>query len=372
MAADNDTIDTSVDTSAPAGEAAQGVDAPSAGLHDLSKADRDSFYATGKLPAAKDPDADADSSTAPSGEQSDATASKTAPASETGKPAPGKKARNSEEGRISELLEDRRRDREMHSRLQRDNDDLKKRLEALEKPKSDAKPDSSTAVDPSEPAWKKYRAMKDAPKADDFEHLDDYVAAMGTFVAQQIARQEATGVITERETKQAERAAADRDIETAVDTAHTRLQADETAFPDLKAKVDDRFKQIVPARLMPDGQAIGPHHYAKDQITFESEHPLQLSAFYSTEDGLAEWAAMMKMPPKQIERTILARDLAFRRTPAQGKPAAAAKTFTKTPEPPENTGKKPSHVGDPAEAAVKKGDFRAFMSAMDEREGARR
>ena len=368
---------TTTESTAPAGEATRAIDPPSAGLHEMSKADRDSFYSTGKLPdttTTDTKDAAADSSTATPGEQAAEIAAKDkAPASETGKPAKDKKARNAEDNRVTELLTDRQRERQRADRAERELDSMRQRLEALEKPKADGKkPDSSTAADPSEPEHKKYLAMPGAPKADQFDgDLDGYVAAMGAFIAKQIAREEATGVITERETQQAEYAAAEREMETVITQAATRLQAEEQAFPQLKEKVHPRLKAITPARLLSEGQAIGPHHYAKDQMSFESEHPLQLHAFYSSDEGLAEWQSMMRMGPKQIERTILARDLSFRTSSqGDGKPAAvAAKTFTKAPPPPENPGKKPASVGDPAEKAVQKGDFAEFMRAMDEREG---
>jgi hypothetical protein len=364
------------DTTAPAGEAATPIDPPSAGLHELSKTDRDAFYATGKVPDASDAASDSSTDPAQGQKAAETAASDRAPASEPGKPAKDKKARNSEENRVNELLEDRKRDRERADREARRADALERELAELRKPKSDARADSSPAADPSAPGWKKYRDMKGAPKIGDFEGpdaLEDFIEAKSFFIAQQIAREEATGVVTERESQQQELAVAEREMETVVTQAADRLQAEETAHPELRAKVDPRLRQIVPARMLPEGQAVGPHHYAKDQITFESEHPLQLSAFYSSEEGLAEWQALMRMSPKQIERTILARDLSLRTSPrADGKPAAAAKTFTKAPPPPEHSGKKPAQVGDPAEAAVKKGDFRGFMKAMDEREGVAR
>lgn len=375
MEQDPNATDTSTDSTALAGEATQAIDPPSAGLHELSKADRDSFYSTGKLPTkTTDTDDGADSSTAPSGEQSDATASKTAAASEPAKPAKDKKvARNADE-RVTELLTDRTRERDRADRAERELDAMKQRLSALEKPKQDAKADSSPAADPSQPEWKKFRGLPGAPKIADFtgeDALEDFIEAKALFIAKQISKEQVDGTLSARDQQSAEHAEAQRHMETVVNTAASRLEAEEKADPTLKDKVDPKFRALVPARFVPDGQAVGPHHYAKDFILFESEKPGALSVFYSSAEGQAEWQRMMTMPRRQLERTLIARELALGPS-SQGGPAsasAAAKTFTKTPAPPEHAGKKPAHVGDPVEKAVQKGDFREFMRGMDEREG---
>lgn len=358
-------------------------DAPSKGFHELSKDERREFLETGKAPGAKASDGKtADSSTAPAdGKKAAGTAAKDAPASEPGKPDASKKARNSEENRVNELLEDRKRERDRADRLQRDHDELKKRLDALEhsKPKADGTTDSSTTADPSEPKWKKYRAMKDAPKIADFDDPDDWGAAMSVFVAEQVAKEQAVSVVAERDRVSSEEAAVHQEMQRVIETAATRLEADEQAHPDLKAKVDPGLKSLLPTRMLPEGTPPTAANFAKDCIVFESDYPLQLHAFYSTPDGQAEWAQMMRLDRRGIERTIARRDLSFSAPATSGEAATAntqkavSKTFTKTPPPPDKNGPKGNVVDDNAEAAVKTGDFGAFQRELDERDpGTRR
>lgn len=385
MADDSTLVSPSPEMTAPetvtATETTTAPEAPTKGFHELSKEERREFLETGKAPGAKKASdgKTADSSTAPAdGKKAAETAANDAPASEPGKPDASKKARNSEENRINELLEDRRRERDRADRLQRDHDALIKRLDALEsKPKADGKTDSSTAADPSEPKWKKYRAMKDAPKIADFEDPDDWGAAMSVFIAEQVAKEQAVSVVQERDRVSSEEAAVHQEMHRVLETAATRLEADEKAHPDLKTKVDPGLKSLLPTRMLPEGQPPNAANFAKDCIVFESDYPLQLHAFYSTPEGQAEWSQLMQMDRRGIERTIARRDLSFAAPAASGEPATektpAAKTFTKAPPPPDKQGPKGHVVDDGAEAAVKTGDFGAFQRELDERDpGTRR
>jgi hypothetical protein len=365
------------DTTAPAAP-----EAPSKGFNDLNREERRAFLDTGKAPAkATDKASDdktADSSTAPAEgkKAAETAASPSAPASETGKPTTDKKARNSEENRVNELLEDRRRERDRADRLQTEHDELKKRLAALESgKKTDAKSDSSTTADPSEPKWKKYR--QGAPDINDFDDPNDWAAAMTAHVTEQISREVVQSTLSERDKQQGEQATLHREMAQVVNTAANRLESDEKAHPDLIQKVNPRLRDLLPMRLLPEGEQGNVDHFIKDCIVFDGDHPLQLHAFYSTEEGWAEWQAMRGMGRREIERMITRRDLSFGQSPGStggAAPAAPAKTFTKAPPPPDKSGPKSTSAVDGAESAVKGGDFSSFQRTMDERDpgGGRR
>lgn len=351
---------------------------PTVGFHELTGPERREFLDKGTLPtrekkadtAAASDGKTADSSTAPAEgkKAAESAASPSKPASEPGKPTTDKKARNSEENRVNELLEDRRRERERSDRLQRDYDSLKQRLDALERPKADGKTDSSTTAGPSGTAKEIKR-----PQLKDFDGedgLERWEAAMADYVTQSIEAK-----LSERDATSRSEASMHQEMERVVSVAAERLSADEKAHPELIEKIDPGLKNLLPMRFLPQGEQAGPHHYAKDVMSFDCDHPLQLHAYYSTPDGQKEWASMMQMDRRGIERTIARRDLSFATASASGeaaKPAEAkapAKTFTKTPPPPDKEGPKGAGVHDAAGAAVGAGDFAQFQREMDAREG---
>ena len=346
-------------------------EAPSVGLHEMSRPERDQFLRDGKAPVRekKDSDgadgADADPSAAPAeGKKAAETAAKDAPASEPGKSTKDKKARNSEENRVSELLEDRKRERERADLAARENRELRQRLDALERgSRADGKKDSSTTEQPSEPKWKQTAADKAFPKIGDFESPDEWAAAVTEYTRAQIE-----SGLSAKETQSAEAQQVRQVAERAFAKGASEVEADPTILdrihPELEALPGSRAVRAA-------GGTPNINHHIKDQVLLESERPLGLLAFYSTPDGQREWAAMRQMDERGIVRTIVAREhqLGASVTPgeatAKGEKKPAAKTFTKAPNPPEKEGPKGALPTDGAKAAVETGDFAEFERKMD-------
>lgn len=342
-------------------------EAPSTPFNELKGKDRESFLKDGKLPAKESTaDQSADAATAKPGEQAAPTGANKQTASEPVDPA--KKKGKGVKERTAELDAEIA---EMNDRL-RIRAELRKQLEASEpKPKADGPKDSSTPAKPETPKerYKRLAQHPDAPRSEEFDgNLDEWGAAMAGFVAEQIAREQISSALSARDESQGQQAAHMRELETVALRAAERVEAETAKDPSLVEKIHPKFRDLVPSRMMPDGQTIGPHHYAKDLIMFESEHPLALSAFYSgSEDGIAEWQRICALPPAQLAREIAIRDVSFRSSQAASQPALPAKPFTKTPEPPADLGKKPAGVIDKKKAA--EGNFDAMWALLDEQEG---
>ena len=343
-------------------------EAPSVGLHEMTRPERDQFLRDGKAPTREPKVSDdaADPSTAPAEgkKAAETAATKDAPASETGKPGKDKKARNSEENRVSELLEDRKRERERADRLDREARDLRTRLDALERgSKTDGKPDSSTKDQPSEPKWKQTAADKAFPKISDFESPDEWAAAVTEYTRAQIE-----SGLSAKERESAEVMQTRQVAERAFTKGAAEVEADPTILdrihPELEALPGSRAVRAA-------GGTPNINHHIKDQVLLESERPLGLLAFYSTPEGQREWHAMRQMDERGIVRTIVAREhqLGASVTPgeatAKGEKKPAAKTFTKAPNPPEKEGPKGAQATDGAKAAVETGDFAEFERKMD-------
>ena len=342
-------------------------EAPAVGLHEMTRPERDQFLRDGKAPTRepKPADADGDSSTPPAeGKKAAETAAKEKPAaSETATPAKDKKARNSEENRVSELLEDRKRERERADRLDREARELRTRLDALERgSKTDGKADSSTKDQPSEPKWKQTAADKAFPKISDFESPDEWAAAVTEYTRAQIE-----SGLSAKERESAEATAERQVAERAFAKGASEVEADPTILdrihPELEALPGSRAVRAA-------GGQPNINHHIKDQVLLESERPLGLLAFYSTPEGQREWAAMRSMDERGITRTIIAREHQLGTVvPAEATAAAekkpAAKTFTKAPNPPEKEGPKGAQATDGAKAAVETGDFAEFERKMD-------
>lgn len=357
LAPDQTTVTVPADTGG-----AKTLDPPAVSINEMSKPERETFLKDGTVPSKK-PDAAAASSPAAPDAQAAETAALPEPASEPGKPT--KKARNSEERRVEELLTERQRERQRADRAERDADDLRKRLDALEQAKPDATRDPSTppAHESAKDRYKRLAKHPDAPKAADFEDLDEYAAVMAGFVNDQVGQERIDAALSKRDATQGQQAQQMRDLEAVATKSADRIDAERAKDPSLVEKIHQGFRDLPPARLLPSGTAAGPHHFAKDVIMFESEHPLALSAFYSgSEAGMAEWQRLMSLSAGEIQREIAYRDVSFRSTSAP-----VAKPFTNTPAPPPSLGHKPGAVVDKAKAA--EGNFAEMLAHLDAQEG---
>ena len=344
-------------------------EAPSVGLHEMTRPERDQFLRDGKAPT-REPKPDSDGGTAVDGDSSappadgkkaaEIAAKDTKAASEPAESAKDKKARNSEGNRVKELLAERERER---SEFARERHEMRQRLESLERSlKSDGKPDSSTTKQPSEPKHKQYAADKAFPKINDFESPDEWAAAVAVFTEQKIE-----SVLSQRDNQSAE----SQVVRQVAERAFSRGAAEVEADPAILDRIHPELEALPGARAVrAAGHEPNINHLIKDQVLLESERPLGLMAFYSTPEGQREWDAMRRMDERGITRTIVAREHALG-TVSRSEPAPekkpAAKTFTKTPNPPEKEGPKGAKATDGAESAVQTGDFAEFERTMDAR-----
>lgn len=361
---------TPAESGAPQTDATAPIAPPAVPFHELGDEGRREFLKTGKITADQTADA-ATADQATSGASTDADRKAASePADHGKKKGKGLDSRKQQlQAEIAEMNE-----------LLRTRAEVRRQLDALDtKPKADANEGSSPTgqESPEQEAYERYANDPDAPDPENFSDLRKWGAAMSAFVAERIAKEQFGKLFEERAQQSAAASEQQHELTQAAETAEQRITADEAVVPDWRDRMDPRFAAIPPSRLLPNGAKDSPQSFAKDQIMFESEHPAQLAVFYSDENNMAKLMRMSNgrptATPQSIMRDIAYQDASFRssgtRAGAQAA-APAAKTFTKTPNPPTNLGRRPGSAGDPAEKVINgKGKFSDFMAAMDQKEG---
>lgn len=257
------------------------------------------------------------------------------------------------EGLSQRLSAELRRRRELNEQLSS--------LETKPTPKADAKTDSSPATpEPTEADFKRYLAMPGAPKAEQFDgDLDAYTAAMGTFIAKQISREQFDQMFSEREQQTRVQSEQMHELNEAITTAEKRAQADEARDPQWRDKLDPAFARIPPARLLEPGQKPNVMNFIKDQVMFESEHPCSLSVFLCSDEG-KDWAkTLVGLRPERIVREIAIKDASFGPSPDDD---TTTSHVSAAPPPGPTLGRKPSAPVDPLKAAMDSGDAEAFIN----------
>jgi hypothetical protein len=329
-------------------------------LDGLSREQRSHWELTGEFPTQTP---SADSSPAKPVEQAAETAA-SSPASEPGKPADpkekGVKARSAELDRDIAAMQDKLRLRAQ----------LRDELARTERP-SDGKPDSSPGQPPTQAEWKRFLAMPDAPKVEDFEGENGFVewtAAVGLFIADK------------RYQEHQDRARGDSEFRSQVD-AVTRLQEEATArvsqyakdHPDFNTKVHPELIELDTATVRRlKGQKVGPQHVLAEEI-LKSPSTAQLLEHFSTEAGQQEWARLMTLAPGDLMRAFGRIEGRMEQGTSQAPPAASApapKDLSSAPPPGKPMGERPTEPIDPSEAALKRRDYRAFEAAENAREMA--
>lgn len=280
------------------------------------------------------------------------------------------------------------------AQLRRDNEDLRRRLESSARPPEPKGP--AGEPEPRTPEYKRYLAMSDAPKIEDFDSIAEHNAAMAVFV---------------NDTRHAERVAAERrgtaDLERAesdikrVQTFHGRIEAFKQTDPEFASKLSPEVKalhgfqrlQQVNAERAAQGQAplnATVDHAIAEEI-YDSEIPAQVAAHLSAHpDDLA--ALRQAKNPEQLIKAfgILEHRLKAGTgagavttpdkpaTPAELKDRAAAvvERSVSSASPPAPSLGKPGTGVDPIKKAVDTGDIGMFLEldrqAMAERRGLRR
>lgn len=342
-------------------------------MDSLSSDERDRWQETGDLPdrvsigakktsdvpaaSSVAPETPADSSPAQPEAQAAATAaSPDAAASEAVKPAgksteKGAKARNAELDAEIAGLQDR-------LKLRRT---LRDELATLDRPRTDAKSAESSTAKPSEAEWKRYMAMADAPKEENFERFGDFTAAAALFITDQRMAEHQT------------RASADAAVRSREDGLHrmgesatARIQEFAKANPGFDQKVSPELLAVPAATFMQmNDKPVGPQHVLAEEV-LKSEHTGPLLLHFSTPEGAQDWARLCRLP----NRGDLLR--AFGRLEARFDGASAStpapKTVSSAPTPPVTLGTRTADTADPMDAAIKRKDTAAYIREANRRD----
>ncbi len=256
---------------------------------------------------------------------------------------------------------------------------LREELAGLDvKPKQDEKPkrDPSTAaeaIDAKEPEWKKYRAMPDAPKAKDYQDLEDFSAAMGHFIATKIAKEQFDGMFDARTAEERKAMERDGEFSALVDETEARVTAELQSDPEILNRIPDRWKALNPSDRRMPGEELTPAHFVKDRVTFHSKNTLKLSEKLCADD-FTELNRIARLSPDKIIYELAVMDASF--NSADGDDDTTDETprsnrVSKAPAPPSTLGRKPASGVDPLKAAIKDNDYLAFEREENAREVAR-
>ena len=322
------------------------------------------------IPRPESLDADADSSSAEPAAQVASTEALSSPNSELGKPE--KRKGKGLDARAQELLADRARERERAERAERTADDYRQRLEALEKPKQDARQDSSPAVDqPTDADYKRYRAMPGAPKASEFEDLDDYAAAMGYFIANHVAKDSFGRLFDERTQQSEAQYEQERRFESMAHGAADLMDAEKASDPEIIDRIDPRWKALPALTMLPPGQAPTPAQFIKDRAIFHSRHPLKVSEALTREDS-AELRRLARLSPDLIIREVAYLDASFSGSHDEVGGSMPSVHVSRAPAPSQTLGRKAAGAVDPLKKAIAENDYLSFERIENERAVARK
>jgi hypothetical protein len=296
----------------------------------------------------------ADSPSAPSGDQSASTDATPDAASEPAKPAePPKKNLQTRTEQVNQEIAD------LQERL-RLRKALREELAAL-----DAKAHDKPASEPApQSEWERFAKNPKAPHPSQFEQYEDYVAAMGVFIARETLAEH-----TQQQERTSKQQQARSEIDKLVEQARTDLEEYAKTDPDFQSKVNPQLLAITPAFMVPKGEPLGPHNALAEEM-FRSSVKAQLLMHFSTPEGQKDWADLCQMPPTQMLRHFGRIEGRFEKRDEPAAPVAPPKTVTSAPNPPTTLGRKPAEPTDPVTRAWKSGDFRAYKREADAREVA--
>lgn len=295
---------------------------------------------TGEVPEQKPAAAEAENKE----DRENATAAppETAAEKETTETAPAAPPKKTAEQRIPELLAERKKDRQELA-------DLRARLAKLEQrpgPQDEAAPKPATAAAPAERAKPKPTDL-DAKGQPKYASYEDYIEDLAAWKSDQLV----TGAVKEfREQSQA--AERQRSAQTAQQRWETR------AAEARKAHADFDEVALDPALPIPAGSIV--HAYVLES----DAGPEVLYYLGQNPDRLAE---ISKMTP--IGQTRALRDIEIQVAPS-ATPAAPPPAVPKTAAPPpvRGVGGRNAAPTDEVEAALEKGDTRAYMAAANKRD----
>lgn len=333
-------------------------------------------------PAAKKADTPAEAAAAEVAEQPASTEAKAEPPAKEAAPAAAKPEKvkgqkKSARERAAEInAEAATEEQELAKALERRARarDARREAEREEPPAKRAESDGKqppASKEPAEPTYKQYRAMPDAPKSKDFEDLDDYVAAMGVFIADKRAEAIADRKLSEREQQWGSDAQFQRELDAQTEQSFARAKAEVEADPEIVSRIDKRW--IAVETKHPSDASCTPIEFIKANVALYARKPLAVAAYFATEDGMKELTALCRMPKERIVRELPYIDARFDAAtdPDQDEPEATRPSrVSKAPAPSPTLGKKPSPGKDPLKTAIDENDFETFNRLESERERA--
>jgi hypothetical protein len=235
---------------------------------------------------------------------------------------------------------------------------LREELQQTAHPADD--PPASEPAQPTRAEWQRYRQHPDAPKVEDFDAYEDFVAAQSVFVADQRFEERQRAHAADQRSR--ERLT---ETEQTISTFRERAQAARDADPEFDQKVDPGLMELVPAFALRPHEPVRPANVLMQECVKSDAAPALLLHF-STPEGQKDWQriAAAATPAEMLK--------AFGRVEARflsdGPPAAAraaASLVSSAPEPPTTLGRRPPASPDRAGAAIKAGDFGAYQAAAD-------
>lgn len=353
------------------------------GMDELTDVQFEAAMLSGELPERNAPvvedkikvDTPAEAAAAEPVEQADSTESSKPAVPETAKPEKGKGPKKTAKQRADEVdaeaVEAEAKLEAALTRRRRAQDALRdaEREERPKRAEQDGKQPPADATS-KDPAWKKYRAMPDAPQSKDFEDLDDYAAAMGVFIADKRADERFDAKWSEREQQSGAQADFQRELETQTTDAFARAKDEITADPEIVSRIDSRW--IAVATKHPDDPSCTPIEFIKANVALHAKRPLNVAAHFNTPEGMKELTALTQMSQGRIVRELAYIDARFVSDATTQDEAADERPsrVSKAPAPAPTLGKKPAAGRDPLKTALEEQDFDKFNELESERERA--
>lgn len=339
-------MDLLTDTLTPPADSSPAPVTGQAVLDGLNAAERLSWEQTGDIPARPPADAPADSSPAPSGEQTASTEAIKQPVSEAGTP-PEKKGKGAESRKpelhaeIQALLEQRRAIRDELAQLQR---------QRTPQTQADAQPASS-------------------PVSDGAPRLKDFTSQIGvTYETYEDATEAWARADQAHQSAQAHRATVEvaraQEQQSAVNGFHRQMADARQADPQFDAGVSPSVMNLRPLFAEPPGTPRRPEHDLAEGILVSPKAPQLVRRLSDHPD---EFAALLRSPNPFVLYRELGRIEASLSTAVPPPVDPAPKSLSSAPPPPVTLGTKPSVAPEAWRDAVARGDFSAYEREMNGR-----
>lgn len=277
-------------------------------------------------------------------------------------------------------------DRTVSKRQQQINDyertvaSLRSELDALKAGRSaprqaEAPAPAATEKPVTQAEYKRYLALADAPKLDDFDSISEHTAAMALFIADKRWAEHSETARTQAESQALTESQRQR-----ADGFAGRMKEASTADPEFWNAVSPDVANLRPLSDLRQGEPAGPLNLVAEELLTSPVAPTLMREL-SKPGALARLEAgpdsLKTLPPAQraqeharwIVREI--GKLEARAADAQPAPAATPKLISDNPPPPTRVGSKTSVPDDPVEAALKRKNTGDFLEARRQQDLAK-